>query len=227
MRYNLFMMTAGRDDLLRRALVSIEPVWDKVVLVDNSPKGLVIDHPIEVVRNLIPWTFSQTQNFFQASARVRGNEMMLVMHDDAYLTDKDAISEFVKNAETVLEGNPLVGFVHASQDKEFFFSRDHLVSYRMKMVDEVGLWDTFLPQYGSDDDWFTRVYKKNWLAHLDVPTHEKLRHEGSTTVKSNNYFNYKSQLLQQRWVEPYIIEKWGPDHSFQHPFDNDYNWTLE
>ena len=101
----------------------------------------------------------------------------------------------------------------------------------MEAINDIGEWDVFLPQYGSDVDYFLRWKYSKWEIDgrvLDVGQNDtegvlvdRIVHLGAKTWELNPEFRFKSQLLEY-WKNYYLKVKWGWDgykENFTKPFD--------
>jgi hypothetical protein len=199
MQYLLGIPFANREDLLRRAIESVKPLWRHTVIVDNSETGLIPSAwPTEVIAPHVPLSFSQTMNLLQRLAAQRGCDVLFYMHNDAE-PGSGTPERLLAAVEEALVSRPRWGVA--------FTHYDALAAANMAMVRDVGPWDTNLPQYFSDNDYYRRIRLAGWeVMETGLPvTHLE---GGSSTIKSDArrlLLNSVTFPLYER----YYVVKWG------------------
>ena len=149
MRYILGIPFVNRPDLLRLAIQSVEPLWPHALIIDNSDTGLdTAMWPVPIVCPPVPLTLSQTMNLLQRLAAERSCDVLLFMHNDAEagIGTPERLLAIVEEAITSEQRWGVV-FTHY----------DTLAAFSMEMARVVGQWDTTLPQYFADGDYYLRV----------------------------------------------------------------------
>lgn len=185
---------------------------DQAVIVDNSDRGLdTLAWPVPVKRPPVPLTFSQTMNLLQRLAAERSCDALISMHDDAEAGPGTAERFLAVTEEAVVSrrrwGAALTAY-------------DTLASFSMAMVREVGPWDTTLPQYFADNDYYRRIR----LAGYDViETGLQVTHanSGSSTIKSDSRRMFLNSVTFPLY-ERYYATKWGGPpgrETYQRPFN--------
>ncbi|WCR24893.1 hypothetical protein L3476_16040 [Paenibacillus thiaminolyticus] len=88
-----------------------------------------------------------------------------------------------------------------------FTHLDTLAAFRMEAVKAAGPWDTELPMYFSDQDWYRRVLLSGYeIAHTGLGvTHHN---DGASTVKSDPYLTLLHQVTFPLYYS-YYQRKWG------------------
>jgi hypothetical protein len=140
----------NRPDLLEDCLKSITPAVDdgriyELLVLDNSlsgfqPRGWQACH-----RPIVPLSFAQTQNAFQETARENDADAVLFAHSDMKCTP-EALDRLISIAEDAAPGWGVI-----------FTLYDVLCLYSRQAIDIVGPWDTQIPWYHADEDWYRRV----------------------------------------------------------------------
>ncbi|HEV2494499.1 MAG TPA: glycosyltransferase family 2 protein [Terriglobia bacterium] len=199
MKYLLGIPFTNRKDLLERAIASVKPLWPHALIVDNSEPGLdPAAWPVQVVPPPVPLTFSQTMNLLQRLASEGLCDALLYMHNDAEAGPGTAERLLAIAGEALVSGRRWgVAFTHY----------DTLASFNMTAVREVGRWDTNLPQYFADNDYYRRVRLAGYeIIETGLPvTHAA---GGSNTINSDShrlFLNGVTFPLHER----YYAAKWG------------------
>ena len=199
MNYLLGIPFANREDLLERALATVKPLWPHTVIVDNSEPGLdPAAWPVRVVPSPVPLTFSQSMNLLQRLASEQSCDVLLYMHNDAEAGPGTADRLLAITDEALVSGRRWgVAFTHY----------DTLASFNMTMVREVGPWDTILPNYFADNDYYRRV---RLAGYEMIETGLPVAHVGggSNTINSDprrRFLNGVAYPLYER----YYATKWG------------------
>jgi hypothetical protein len=212
-KYLLGIFYVNGLPLLERAVASVRGLWPSAFLLDNSDGEDLLEHPLagalEVIRPPEPLTFSQSMNALFRLAEKRGAEAALVMHTDA-------------EAEA---GTParLLELVAAWQAEGrrwgvAFTNYDAFAAFNLRAARETGLWDTRLPQYFADNDYYRRLRLGGWeLLDTGLP----VRHEASSTLRAcprRSFLNSVTFPLYQQ----YYAAKWGGPaggETFDRPFN--------
>ncbi|OGX61199.1 MAG: hypothetical protein A2189_06380 [Paenibacillus sp. RIFOXYA1_FULL_44_5] len=199
--YTLGIGYVNRADLLRQALDSIPMLWPNTFVVDNSEHRELQNHAeingiVPIINPSVPLSFSQTMNLLQKEALNQGCEVLLFMHNDAIAHEgtPDRLLELIRSLQQ--EGRKW-GAV--------FTHYDVLVAFNMKAVQEVGSWDTNLPQYFSDNDYYRRMRLAGYeMIESGLPvTHQN----GSSTLHADPYRNMVNGILFPLHAQ-YYGKKW-------------------
>ena len=211
MRYILGIPFLNRPDLLRVAIQSVKPLWPHTLIIDNSDTGLdTAMWPVPVVRPPVPLMISQTMNLLQRLAAERSCEVVLFMHNDAEAAvgTPERLLAIIEEAITSKQRWGVV-FTHY----------DILAAYSMEMARVVGQWDTTLPAYFADDDYYRRVRLAGYEfinTGLQVIHHNN----GSSTLKSDPRLMFLNNVTFPLY-ERYYTAKWGGL-----PGSETYDWPF-
>jgi hypothetical protein len=196
-------------DLLKRALFSIQYMWPRTLVVDNSEgEPLVLEGlPIAIHRPEVPLGFSQTQNLFQQFAFKAGADVFFFMHSDAQ----------------ALEGTPekLLDYVAKLTGKwgVVFTNYDALCCFNTAAVRDTGPWDwRGLPWYMADCDYYRRLACRGYrVVDSSLPVH----HVQSQTRVADRLMEV-IVTLEMEMAKQYYLIKWGgprDQEKFREPFD--------
>lgn len=199
MKFLLGIPYVNRPDLLRLAVASVRPFHARTVIIDNSEQGLFpADWPVEVLRPSVPLTFSQTMNLLQNLAFERGCEALLSMHNDA-----EAEAGTCERLLAIIEES----FRTERRWGVIFTHYDTLAAFSMEMVAAVGPWDTTLPQYFADNDYYRRVRLLGFET-IDTGLPVTHHHNASSTVKSDPWLGWINGVTYPLHGQ-YYAAKWG------------------
>jgi GT2 family glycosyltransferase len=212
MRYLLGVPVVTRTDLLKRALDSVRELWPDTLVIDNSESGLVPQAwPVPILRPPVSLTFAQTMNMLSRLAVEQECDAVLFMHDDAE-AGRDTPARLVAIVGEAVTSGRRWGVA--------FTRYDCLAALSTRMIRDVGEWDTVLPQYFSDCDYYRRVR----LAGFDViETGLPVVHidHGSNTARSDPRREFLNRITLPLYAM-YYARKWGgqPGHErFDLPFN--------
>jgi len=193
----------NRLDLLYRAVGSIRHCWPHTVVIDNSPGQELRRNPglssmVTVYVPPVPLSHSQSQNLLQYWGAERNCDAVLYMHSDAE-AHEGTPEAFLAMLERWLQEGHRWGIA--------FTNLDTLAAFRMEAVKAAGPWDTELPMYFSDQDWYRRVLLSGYeIAHTGLGvTHHN---DGASTVKSDPYLTLLHQVTFPLY-HSYYQRKWG------------------
>ena len=212
MRYLLGIPVVNRPDLLARAVRSAECCWPSTLIVDNSAAGLdPACWPVPILRPPVPLSFSQTMNLLQRLASERYCDALLFMHNDAE-AEPGTLESLLAVVDEAVRGGRRWGVA--------FTHYDTLAAISLTMVPDVGPWDTALPHYFADNDYYRRVRLAGYEI-LDTGL-GVIHHNGaSSTIKSD-----PCRLAQHHVTFPlyesYYTQKWGGrpgQEVYRRPFD--------
>ncbi len=212
MKYLFGIPFTSRHDLLERALESMKPLWAHAGIVGNSDRGLdALAWPVPVMRPSVPLTFSQTMNLLQRLAAELSCDVLISMHDDGQAGPGTA-GRFLDAIEEALTSGRRWGVA--------FTAYDTLASFSMAMACEVGPWDTLLPQYFADNDYYRRI---NLAGYEVIETGLPVTHAngGSSTIKTDSRRMFLNSVTFPLY-ERYYATKWGGPpgrETYRRPFN--------
>lgn len=212
MKFVLGIPFVNREDLLRRAVNSVSAMWPHTVIVDNSDVGLDPSAwPVEILASHVPLSFSQTMNLLQRLAKTRSCDVLCYMHNDAEACAGTA-EQFLLTLEQAHASRPRWGVA--------FTHYDTLAAVNMKMVAEVGAWDTTLPQYFADNDYYRRIRLAGWeVIDTGLPV---IHVEGGSRTINNDSQRILANSVTFPLYERYYAAKWGGPpgrESYERPFN--------
>jgi GT2 family glycosyltransferase len=202
MNYLVGLAYVNRPDLLRTAVRSIQPFWTRTVVIDNSEhydlrKDDFIRSAVEVYEPPVPLTFTQTMNLMQRKAMEQGCDVVLFMHNDGE-AESEVPERLLAFLEELEESGRNWGVV--------FTHYDVLVAFRMKAIKVVGPWDTKLPQYFADNDYYRRVR----LAGFEtVDTGLQVHHHNASSTLQSDPIRKHINGITFPLYEKYYKTKWG------------------
>lgn len=206
MSYLITIPYVNRSDLLDRALSSIPAnIWDngKILVLDNSatPKRTPIRHIPTV-----PLTFSQSMNFFRRIAIEQSVNPLLFMHNDA-VAGRHTFEKLISMADT---SDGKWGVI--------FTNYDALAAFNVDAMREIGEWDTNLPQYFADNDYYRRLRLAGWESRdSGLP----VEHLASQTINSDPERAFLNSVTFPMY-QHYYVKKWGGgpgQETFEKPFN--------
>lgn len=203
MKYLLGIPFVNRPDLLRRALASVRLLWPHAFILDNSPAGEIAASPADwpvAVKHVpgVSLSFSQSMNFIQNAALAGDCEVCLFMHNDAEARPGVAKKLLDRLAAALAEGrNWGVAFT----------CYDTLAALNLRAVRKVGAWDSNLPQYFADNDYYRRLQLAGFeVIETGLPV---LHHnDASSTIKSDAERAFLNAITFPLYEE-YYRRKWG------------------
>jgi predicted O-methyltransferase YrrM len=211
MQYILGIPFVNRPDLLRLAVQSVEPLWPHALIIDNSDTGLdAAMWPVLVVRPSVPLTFSQTMNLLQRLAAERSCDVLLFMHNDAE-ADSGTPERLLAIVQEAMTSEQRWGVV--------FTHYDTLAAFSMEMTRVVGQWDTTLPQYFADGDYYLRVRRAGYEI-IDTGLQMTHHNNASSTLKSDPQRRFLNSVTFSLY-ERYYTAKWGGL-----PGNETYDWPF-
>ena len=194
-----------RPEYCRRAAESLGRFRDKLLIVDSgdandAPQPKAGEVRWSVFRPFMPYTHTQTHNYFQKLAMMRAADFYLVMHADAEATE-ETIQELVRRAREDVEAGKKIAV--------WFTNYDSLAAYSVAAAREIGPWDwQLLPSYYSENDFYWRCKVAGWEI---VDTGFPVAHLGSHIInKVDRWRKLYTRLRMDHWRALYI-EKWGGD----------------
>jgi hypothetical protein len=212
--FSAFVPHVVREDLLARAVGSIACFGRNRTIVDNSPEGLPTNdysewNGVYVCRPSVPLSCSQTFNFIMRQTRRLGQKTCIWMHSDAE-AGPGVAEGLLEHARRYTAEGRRWGVLWTYYDT--------LCALNTDLIDVVGDWDTELPQYACDNDYYRRVRLAGWECIDTMLT--DVKHEGSATINSDPYRKMVNSVTFPLHIE-YYKRKWGGDtgkETFETPF---------
>lgn len=213
-----FIPYVNRFDLMSKAIVSIRNGQDEIFVINNSGKLLGFIPGVKIITPNVPLSFSQTMNFCIYIARQRGLPYFCVMHNDAE-SDRgvDKMSEMVDYLESTGETWGMI-----------LSNYDAFCCFNMRAIDNIGWWDTNLPQYFSDWDYY---YRMRLAGYPQIQSEILCLHKVSGTIKHSERRRFLCDVTFPLYKQ-YYVTKWGgtgdkDTETFLTPFNNDlFNETY-
>jgi len=192
--FRAFIFYVNREDLLTKAFHSAAEISDAVTIIDNSRDGLA--NPLPHYRPPVPLSFSQSMNLAMTHARRDGCSFVLVMHSDACAQPGSCLS-LLDYARKLNRESRRWGIL--------FTNYDALAALNLSLMDDIGLWDTNLPQYFSDNDYYRRI---DLAGYEKIDTRIPVNHTPSTTINSDPELKFLKNVTFPIY-ETYYTRKWG------------------
>lgn len=210
--YAAFCPVVNRFDLLAQVVLACEKAGiDDLHIIDNSPEAI---KSIGAIRGAVPLSFSQSMNCEFEETIIWGKKFMLHMHSDAVIPD-GAIERLLEKAREIDAQGRKWGVIYT------FY--DILACYNPKAYQEIGGYDTNLPAYFSDNDWYYRLDLAGWER---INTGIEVGHgpdgNGSQTINSDPYLKAVNGITFPLYRQ-YYVAKWGGEpgkEKFRVPFNN-------
>lgn len=203
MKYLVGIGYVNRDDLLNKAIKSIELFWSNTLIIDNSNhkdlrKKDLFSADVRVYEPPVPLTFSQTMNLLHRFGSEQRCDVIIFMHNDAE-ADVGTAEKFLLAIEKMQKEGRKWGVV--------FTNYHTLAAFNMKAVKETGPWDTILPHYFSDCDYYRRLHLAGY-EHVKTGLNVIHHNNGASTIKSDaqlEHINNRTFPLYQSYYQ----SKWG------------------
>lgn len=214
MKYLIGIPYVNNLPLMKRAIASLGQEDRKNILIvancnTNELNGVacgMIYWPVE------PLSASQSLNVLAYFARARKADVLVSMHSDAEAVD-GALAKLLSAAEKA-EGKWGVLFTHY----------DALAAFNVKALEDVGPWDTILPQYFTDNDMYRRMRLRGWECRA---TDIYVKHEGSATINSDPKLKFLNRVTFDLYKQ-YYASKWnGLDDEPEKQWSKPWNGELE
>lgn len=194
--YLTFIPYVNREDLLLRALASIEEMWPRTLVIDNSETREISSSnlPVRVFTPPVPLDFAQTQNLMQLMAFEGNCSFYFFMHADAEAKDQTA-SKLLVMTESLPDDWGLV-----------LTNGDAFCAFNVAAVKAVGPWDwRGLNWYFSDKDYYYRIRLAGFKT---IESGLTVNHVPSQTRAADKHIEMvvSSQLTA---ANTYYIMKWG------------------
>ena len=203
MRFLLGIPYVNRPDLLKMALNGVKAMWPWTIIIDNSESGelptLQSSWPVPIFRvSGLALSLSQTMNLLQAKAVEQKCDAWFFLHSDAE-PESETVDLLLGKAREAFRAKERWGVI--------FTKYDTFCCFNVSAVARVGRWDTNLPQYFADNDYYRRVKLGGYT--IIEASYRVTHHEGgSCTLKSDPvrvHLNGVTFPLYQKYYEA----KWG------------------
>lgn len=203
----IFIPHIVREDLLARAVESVDFPGAQVVVIDGSHGGLsqsfIRSERIGVFRMARKLTFTQTMNWCQAEALRRKVDWQGFMHDDASCSPEFP-PQLLQHAQAIKTSS-----AGASNRIGALFTNYHaLAFYDVCALVDVGPWDETWEWYWSDVDYYHRMRRLGWLIQNYPGGPELVRHEVSGSLNGDSRMRCRVRRTQQ-WAAAHYHHKWG------------------
>jgi hypothetical protein len=233
MKYKVHFPFVGNEDMLREAVDSVRSLENIHVWADGAPRP---DVPGVTHHSLPPNGAAATINMALQSSLE--DDVAFLMHSDALALDGGA-RQMLEFTRSKFESDEKWGVI--------FTLYDVFMAFNMKMVREIGYWDTRLYQYGTDDDYYYRMKLAGWsivesapepgveniddkyVGRAHINRSVGVIHRGSSTVRLDSLFKYITDHRQPFNMSYYQL-KWGgaPHHErFTRPFEDFYDGPTQ
>jgi hypothetical protein len=213
--YSAFVPVVNRPDLLEAVVAAAAPLRPLLTIIDNSPDRWVREWarkrslPISVFVPSVPLLFAQTMNWMLEESARRGRRLCIFMHSDAIIPE-GACEELLEYAHFVEESGERWGVI--------FTHYDVLAAFNPRAFEDVGLWDTNLPWYYSDNDYYRRLKLAGWTC---IDSGIAVGHDASQTLNSDPQLRFLNGVTFPLYGE-YYRRKWGGtpgEEQFTSPFE--------
>lgn len=200
--YAAFCPFVNRMDLLTQVMVACNKADVELTVINNGPR---LDAQKELptwekapkpifYTPSVPLSFSQSMNLeFLWSA---GKKFTLHMHSDAIIPD-GAIERLLEAARLVDSQGRKWGVIYT------FY--DILAIYNPAAYLDIGGYDTTLPAYFSDNDWY---YRLDLAGYERIDTGIEVGHVGSATINSDPDLKRLNGVTFPLYRQ-YYVAKWG------------------
>lgn len=191
-----FVPVVNRLDLLNSVILSVPDLYEDFTVIDNSPERLVryVGPEHRIFRAPVPMTFSQTMNWEMEETARKEKKFCIHMHSDAVIPE-GAVQK-------------LLAFVRGLGDRKWavvYTFYDVLAAYNPEAMKAFGGYDTNLPNYFSDNDWYRRARLAGWEC---IDSGIEVGHVGSQTINSDPYLKFVNGITFPLYRE-YYTQKWG------------------
>ncbi|AJY74191.1 glycosyltransferase family 2 protein [Paenibacillus beijingensis] len=203
MKYFACIGYVNRQDLLRNAILSVQPYWPHLMIIDNS-EGRDLRNAdwlksyATVYEPPVPFNFCQMMNYLQKLGAQRDCDFVLFMHNDAE-PQPNVAQYFLDMIKMYQSSGRKWGVAYTAYDI--------LVAFNIEAAKAVGPWDTNLPSYYTDCDYYWRMKHSPYeIIETGLPvTHHN---GGGTTHKSDSYKGKVNECTFKLY-EQFYITKWG------------------
>ena len=172
---------------LETTLKGVKPLWEHLVVVDNSLTGSFINHPlaqnVRVVRPPVTLSCSQSFNYMQNLARADNSDVLIMMHSDGVIT-QESIEALMAKVDQLVSANAKWGAV--------FTFYDVFCAFNMDAVNVIGPWDQVMGQYPIDKDYYLRLGLSGFQIH-ELGSHG-IKHLISSTIKRDMFYSFTNDI---------------------------------
>lgn len=197
--FKAFIPFVNRPDLLLRAVDSIADLQPHLSIMDNSDEGLIPgEWPVPVIRPSVPLGVSQSLKFMYRLTRESGAGICVYMHGDGFAHEGVALELLDCARKATADGR---------QWGVIFTLYDILFALNMDLLKRVGDWDTNLPWYCADQDYYRRIT----LAGLECAESglgDRVEHYSSATIRSDKRIDFINGIMHPLAFQ-YYEKKWG------------------
>jgi predicted O-methyltransferase YrrM len=212
MKYLHGIPYVNRTDLLALAVGSVRALWEHAVIVDNSEDGLdPREWSIPVLRPHVPLTFSQSMNLLLREAARRDCDTLLFMHNDAEAAEGTP-EKLLATLREARESRRRWGAV--------FTHYDTLAAFDLEAARAIGGWDTTLPHYFADNDYYRRLRLYGYEI-VDTGLAVTHHNDASSTVKSEPTRGFLNGVTFPLYAS-YYAAKWGGE-----PGGEKFDWAFD
>ena len=214
--FKAFCPVVNRPDLLEQVLLACERAGVRPTIIDNSEgsesiwKGIRYIPAMRWYRGEVPLSFSQSMNLEFKKTISSDAKFFLHMHSDALIPD-GAIEHLLEKTREIDHSGRKWAVIYT------FY--DILAAYNPAAYQAIGPYDTTLPAYFSDNDWYHRCDLAGWER---INTGIEVGHIGSQTINSDPFLKNLNGITFPLYRQ-YYIAKWGgePGHElYPTPFNN-------
>jgi hypothetical protein len=209
--YRMWIPFVNRRDLLAKAIASAADLHSCLTIIDNSQEGLEGDAGWPpIIRPPVPLSCSQTFNFIMRMTRQLGAHICIWMHNDAE-AGEGVCAGLLEEARRLT--------AESRKWAVLWTFYDTLSALNTLATDDVGEWDTNLPQYFCDDDYYRRVRLAGWEC-IDTGL-TNVKHAGSATINNDPWLKTINDATFHLY-RGYYIRKWGGEsghEQYRTPFN--------
>lgn len=198
--FHAYVFFVNRLDLLDRAIHSFPNLLGDLTVVDNSEykDEIKVAGPIELFRPPVPFSYAQSMNWILKDAQERKVDFILHFHSDAFSINPTAVEELLEKVREYRD----TGRKWACAWTHY----DLLWAINPVALEDIGGWDTNLPNYFGDNDAKMRWVITGWeCINTNI---QGVDHEGSATINSDpklQFLNGETFPLYSYYYQ----NKWG------------------
>lgn len=196
MNYCAWVFFVNGEDLLCRAIRSMEYAKDRLTVIDNSEYGLKSVPFGRIYRPPIPLTFAQSQNLILKESLRKNCDFYLWFHHDAQAIG-DTCEQMVKFVSSLEQSDKKWGVCFSAYDA---FAAFNTTAFRA-----IGGWDTFIAWYCSDVDCYRRLRLAGYEC---IDTGLPVNHVPSQTLNSDPDLCFRNSITFPLYLQ-YYAQKWG------------------
>lgn len=202
LNYHAVMTYTNDFDSFIRSIDGIDLLYPNLTIVDNS-----INKPIKRRFNssnvYIPTTHltcSQCFNTAQDIARKNNADVLIMMHSDIEVTNKNKLKEFLEFTESKFKDKQINWGV-------IFSTYDSLAAFNMDTCDVIGSWDQNITHYPIDVDYYHRMRKYGF--QIFNFGGDWVKHYPSATIRKNLMMDHVNLIHTNHCNNIYYEKKWG------------------